>query len=169
MVWSCVIVRLCSSHDGHGLFFRCMRKSGASHKTWLQSRAPSWDYHHTRSPHTTWLILTKSSCSMRYNLGYFCYTALHTKKTFPSIYHVSDGGLFLITTNVLVPASQHQLSQKSLLFLDSKARTTWPKLPSSALTRAGTWPPSSITLSSASVFQFTHFLTFSCPGTCYVK
>jgi hypothetical protein len=33
------------------LIFRCMRKSGASHKTWLQSRAPSWDCCHTRSSH----------------------------------------------------------------------------------------------------------------------
>jgi hypothetical protein len=33
------------------LIFRCMRKSGASHKTWLQSRAPCWDYHHTCFPH----------------------------------------------------------------------------------------------------------------------
>jgi hypothetical protein len=33
------------------LIFRCMRKSGASYKTWLQSRAPSWDYRHTHSPH----------------------------------------------------------------------------------------------------------------------
>ena len=31
------------------LIFRCMRKSGASHETCLQSRAPSWDCCHTHS------------------------------------------------------------------------------------------------------------------------
>jgi hypothetical protein len=33
------------------LIFRYMRKSGASHKTWLQSWALYWDYRHTCSPH----------------------------------------------------------------------------------------------------------------------
>jgi hypothetical protein len=33
------------------LIFGCLRKSGASHKTWLQSWEPSRDYHHTCSPH----------------------------------------------------------------------------------------------------------------------
>jgi hypothetical protein len=33
------------------LIFRCMRKSGASHETWLQFRAPSWGCCHTRSSH----------------------------------------------------------------------------------------------------------------------
>lgn len=32
------------------LTFGCMRKSGASHKTWQQSRVPSWDCHHNHSP-----------------------------------------------------------------------------------------------------------------------
>jgi hypothetical protein len=35
MVRSCIMVHLHSSHDGCGLFFRCMRKSGASNETWL--------------------------------------------------------------------------------------------------------------------------------------
>jgi hypothetical protein len=41
-----------SAHDGRTwLIFGYMRKSGASHKTWLQSGAPSWDYRLTCSPY----------------------------------------------------------------------------------------------------------------------
>jgi hypothetical protein len=52
-IWTCL------NHQHHGapaqlsrwswLIFRCMRKSGASHKTYLQSQAPSWDCCHTCS------------------------------------------------------------------------------------------------------------------------
>ena len=41
----------CAALRWSQLIFRCMRKSGASHKTWLQSQAPSWDCCHTHSPH----------------------------------------------------------------------------------------------------------------------
>jgi hypothetical protein len=44
------------------LIFQCMRKSGASHKTWLQSRAPSWDYRHTRSPHVCVVCMCLCLC-----------------------------------------------------------------------------------------------------------
>jgi hypothetical protein len=47
------------------LIFRCMRKSGASHKTWPQSLAPSWDCCHTRSSHyltTCWIVVKWFSC-----------------------------------------------------------------------------------------------------------
>ena len=32
-------------------YFRVYEEVRCNHKTWLQSRAPSWDYCHTRSPH----------------------------------------------------------------------------------------------------------------------
>ena len=34
-----------------------------------------------------------------------------TPQTLPRRYHLKDAGLFLITTNFLAPANQHQLSQ----------------------------------------------------------
>ena len=53
---------------------------------------------------------------MRYSLGYFWNTcSLCSPKTLPR-FHLSDTCPFLITTNVLAPANQHQLSQYFLLF-----------------------------------------------------
>jgi hypothetical protein len=52
-IWTCLH---CQHHGApvqfsrwSWLIFRCMRKSGASHKTYLQSLAPSWDCCHTCS------------------------------------------------------------------------------------------------------------------------
>ena len=56
-----------------------------------------------------WLL---HSTSMRYNLGYLWNTAfLCSHKTLPRRFHLNDAGLFLITTNFLAPANQHQFSQ----------------------------------------------------------
>jgi hypothetical protein len=53
------------------------------------------------------------------------------RKHFPDFY-LSDAGFFLITAYFLALINQNQLFQKFLLFFDSKANTTWPKLQSSA-------------------------------------
>ena len=63
MAWSWVMVRLRSSH-WTWLIFGYMRKSGASHKTWLQSRAPSWDYHHTCSPQVSMATVKSTKDAM---------------------------------------------------------------------------------------------------------
>ena len=58
-----------------------------------------------------WLLhITKYSCSMRYHLGYLWNTgSLCSQKTFRRRFHLSDAGLFLITTNFLAPANQHHI------------------------------------------------------------
>ena len=58
-----------------------------------------------------WLLyITNYSCSMRYNLGYLWNTALWSQKILRR-FHLSDAGLFLVTTNFLAPANHHKLSQ----------------------------------------------------------
>ena len=74
----------------------------------------SWHLHAFKTS-TTWMTLTKSSCGMRYNLGYLWDTAsLCSQKTIPRRFHLSDAGLFLI----IFPS-----------ILNSRARDTWLKLP----------------------------------------
>jgi hypothetical protein len=54
---------------------------------------------------------------MRYNLGYLWNTAsLCSQKTLPSIFHLSDAGLFLISTNFLATANQHNYPSNPFYF-----------------------------------------------------
>ena len=82
----------------------------------------SWLLHASKPVPPAWLLhITKYSCSMKYNLGYLWNMAsLCSQKTLPRRFHLSNAGIFLITTNFLAPTNQHQLSQESLLFFTLK-------------------------------------------------
>jgi hypothetical protein len=54
------------------------------------------------------LYITKSSCSMRYNLDYLWNTfSLGSQNTLPRRFHSSNAGLFLVTANFFAPANQY--------------------------------------------------------------
>jgi hypothetical protein len=62
-------------------------------------------------PGFEFLYITKYNCSTRY-FGYLWKTAsLYSQKILPRRFHAGNAGLFLITTNFLVPANKHQLYQ----------------------------------------------------------
>jgi hypothetical protein len=87
-----------------------------------------------------------------HNLAYLWNTgSLCSQKTFPRRFHLSNAGLFIITTNFLTPANLYQLSQLSPSPLGYRARAIWPKLTSSAACRG--W--NTIPLFS---YNFTSFL-----------
>ena len=82
----------------HGLS-QC-QASAALHDSFLPSKPvpPGWLLH-----------ITKSCCSRRYNFGYLWNTAsLCFQKTLPRRCHLNEASLFLIITNFLAPANQHQ-------------------------------------------------------------
>jgi hypothetical protein len=70
----------------------------------------------------TWVTLTYYQVQLPAwgsNLAAFGAQLLYAddQESLPKLFHLSDYGLFLITTNFLVPANQHQLSQKHKVLL----------------------------------------------------
>ena len=99
------------------------------------------------------------------NLAYLWNTAsLCSQKTLPRRFHLSDAGLFLITTNFIAPANQHQLSLLLLTLKPEPHDWSFQVL----LAKPGTWPPCSITLSSAFCFPTPSLPKLGYPGTCSV-
>jgi hypothetical protein len=83
------------------------------HSQW-QASAVVQDVFMPSKPISPWRFfhLTKYSCSTRYYLGYLWNrVSLCSYQTLPRSFYLSDTSLFLVTTNVLAPANQHQLSQ----------------------------------------------------------
>jgi hypothetical protein len=122
---------------------------------------------HSKHVPSGWFIhITKHSCSMTYNLGYLWDTAsLCSQKTLPKRFYLIDPGLFLITTNFLAPANQHQLFHLSLLFFTLKPKPHgWVLL----LAGGGTWYRCSIILSLAFCFPTPLLPQLSCPESCSV-
>jgi hypothetical protein len=90
------------------LIFRCMRKSCASHKTWLQSRAPSWDFCHTRSPQFEGFI----QCILIIWIPY-----LDSSQAYPHLLHSQlwDLVVFLLNPSRLICAVPIVLDRRSSL------------------------------------------------------
>ena len=99
----------------------------------------------------------KSSCSMRCNLSYLWKIfSLGSQKTLPRRFHFSGTSFFLITDNFLAPANQHQLSQKTLLFLTLKSEPHGQSCQVLLLTGTRTGTPCSImTKPAQSVNRFS--------------
>jgi hypothetical protein len=93
------------------LYFSPMAFHGLSQ--W-QASAVLHDAFMPSKPISPWRLfhLTKYSCRTRCYLGYLWNrVSLCSYQTLPRRFHLSDTSLFLITTNVLALANQHQLSQ----------------------------------------------------------
>jgi hypothetical protein len=92
----------------------CIKFEGFPDLSWCQASAAFHDLFVPSKPIPPgwFLYITKSSYTTRHKLSYLWNTAsLYSQKILPKRFHLSDAGLFLITTNLLAPANQHQLSQ----------------------------------------------------------
>ena len=130
------------------------------HDTFMPSKPvpPGWFLH-----------ITKSRCSMRYNLGYLWNTAsLCSQKTLPRRFHLSDAGLFTITANSLAPANQHQLSQQFLPFLTLEPEPHGWNCGVLLLAGIRTWPACTITSSLSFCFPNPSLPKLGYPRSCSV-
>jgi len=102
--------------------------------SWLQNQYHLCDSYTLPSMATAW-----GTTLAIWNTASLC-----SQKTLSRRFHLSDACLFLISTNFLAPANQHQLSQWSLLFWTLKPESCGQRCQVLLLSGAGTWPPCSI-------------------------